>query len=99
MALYVPLKTNRASSAFSGAGTQQMASRAAPRVGDERWDQDKVWRDKKGRPLECGGGERSVLLSIQMPRSTVVCAWTPGRTMLCPCVACRNLSKGHTARK
>lgn len=51
-----PVVTNRASSAFSGAGTQQMASRAAPWVGDVWWDQDKVWRDKKGRPLECGGG-------------------------------------------
>lgn len=25
-------------------------------MGDELWDQDKVWRDKKGRPLEYGGG-------------------------------------------
>lgn len=57
MALCVPLKTNRASSSFSGAGTQQIASQLPPPpVGDERWDQDKVWRDKKGRPLECGGG-------------------------------------------
>lgn len=29
---------------------------AAPWVGDELWNQDKVWRDKKGRPLKCGGG-------------------------------------------
>lgn len=56
MALCVPLKTNRASSAFSGAGTQQMASRLPPGWVMSRWDQDKVWRDKKGRPLECGGG-------------------------------------------
>lgn len=33
-----------------------MASRLPPGWVMSRWDQDKVWRDKKGRPLECGGG-------------------------------------------
>lgn len=90
----VPAKTDQGS-ASSGAGTQQRCFLGGGWAeGTE--EQDKMWGDKKGRSLECGGGEQGLLrrrgpmlLSIQMPMSLPVSAWTWQRRTLCPFGSCR----------
>lgn len=59
-------------------------------MGDEPWDQDNVWRDKKGRPLECGGGGAECASEHPDAKEHCSLCLDPGRMMLCPCVSCRS---------